>query len=58
MSGNRMDASAARMMRGRGVPVEEIAQTLDRPVAWVKRALGETAQRNQKQKYERRGYTL
>jgi hypothetical protein len=46
------------MMRGRGVSVDDIAQALDRPVAWVKRALGETAQRKQKQKYERRGYTL
>jgi hypothetical protein len=59
MSGNRMDASAARMMRGRGVSVDDIAQTLDRPVAWVKRALGETGPRKpSKQKYERRGYTL
>jgi DNA-directed RNA polymerase specialized sigma24 family protein len=58
MSGNRMDASAARMMRGRGVSVDDIAQTLDRPVAWVKRALGDAQRKPSKQKYERKGYAL
>ena len=58
MIDTKVDASAARMMRGRGVEVEEVARTLDRPVAWVKRALGETGPRKpSKQKYERKGYT-
>ena len=59
MKDTKVDMASARMMHGRGVEVEEVARTLDRPVAWVKRALGETGPRKpSKQKYERRGYTL
>lgn len=50
MIDTKVDASAARMMRGRGVDVEEVARTLDRPVAWVKRALGDAQRRDGRRK--------
>lgn len=58
MKDTKVDMASARMMHGRGVGEEEIARTLERPVAWVRRALGVATPRKHNKTYDRRGYTL